>query len=52
MLGLLFCGLVVAGFAFSFAATWPRPIPNAEFIARGCWLIAAVLWAVFGGVSL
>lgn len=44
MLNLLFVLAVLLGFIFKFLAT--RPVNYAERIAWGCWLVAAVLWAV------
>jgi hypothetical protein len=43
-MNLIFIVLILLGFAFKFLATWP--ITYAERIAWGCWLIAAVIWAI------
>lgn len=44
MLSLLFALSVLLGFVFWFMATWP--VNYAERIARGCFLVAAVVWTV------
>ena len=46
---MLFDILVLAGFLFHFLATWP--VNYASRIAWGCWLAAAIIWAIpaFGG---
>jgi hypothetical protein len=49
MLSLLFVLAVLLGFIMKFLATWP--VNFAERIAWGCWLLAAVLWAI-GRVGL
>ncbi len=41
---LLFVILVLLGFVFHFLATFP--VTYAGRIAWGCWLIAAILWAI------
>jgi hypothetical protein len=41
---LLFVLLVLLGFIFKLLATFP--VNYAERIAWGCWLAAAVIWAV------
>lgn len=41
---LLFTALVVLGFLFRFLATYP--VNYADRIAWGCWLAAAIIWAV------
>lgn len=41
---LLFTILVLLGFVFKFLATWP--VNYAERIAWGCFLAAAILWAI------
>lgn len=41
---LIFVLLVVAGFLFWFLATFP--VNFAERVARGCFLGAAILWAI------
>lgn len=42
-LNLLFALFVVVGFLAWFAATWP--VKYAERAARGCFFIAALIWA-------
>lgn len=41
---LLFVILVLAGFIFHFLSTWS--VAYADRLAWGCWLAAAILWAV------
>lgn len=41
---LIFVLFVLSGFLFQFLATFP--VPYAARIAWGCWLVAALLWAV------
>ena len=43
MLTVLFAIFVVVAFATWFAATWP--VGHAERVARGCFLVAACIWA-------
>jgi hypothetical protein len=43
-MNLLFVLLVLLGFVFWFLATFP--VPWAERVARGCFLMAALLWAI------
>lgn len=45
LMTLLFVLFVVLGFAFHFLATFPTG-PYVTRIAWGCWLIAALVWAV------
>jgi hypothetical protein len=47
-LHLIFVLLVILGFVFMFASTWPTPPFPSTRIAWGCWLIAALLWALAG----
>lgn len=42
---LIFVILVVVGFVFKLLATWPVS-PYCERIAWGCWLGAALVWAL------
>lgn len=44
MLAMLFVLLIVVGFILWFLATWP--VPFAERIARGCFMVAAFIWAL------
>lgn len=44
---ILFTLLVLLGFLFHFLATFPVT-PWSNRIAWGCWLAAAILWAVPG----
>lgn len=44
-LRLAFVLLVVLGFAFRFAAACGAP-PLAMRLAWGCWLVAALIWAL------
>ncbi len=44
MMSLLFVLAVVIGFIAKFLATFP--VNYAERVAWGCWLLAAVLWAL------
>lgn len=49
---LVFTLCVVLGFVFHFLATFPTG-PYCTRIAWGCWLVAAVIWALGqSGVSL
>jgi hypothetical protein len=49
---LIFVILVVLGFVFQFVATWPVPqFPWSARLAWGCWLVAALLWALAGADS-
>lgn len=41
---MLFVAFVIAGFIAKFLATFP--VNYAERVAWGCWLVAAVLWAI------
>lgn len=41
---ILFALLVILGFLFHFLATWP--VSYATRIAWGCWLAAAIIWAL------
>lgn len=43
-MGLLFVLALLFGFVFWFLATWP--VPYAERVARGCFLLAAILWSI------
>jgi lipopolysaccharide export LptBFGC system permease protein LptF len=51
MLHVLFILAVVVGFIMWFLATWP--VPYGERIARACFAVAAVIWAIdaFGGAG-
>jgi hypothetical protein len=44
MMNLLFVLAVVVGFVMWFLSTWP--VPYGERIARGCFVVAAVIWAL------
>lgn len=41
---LLFVLFVLLGFVFHFLATFP--VNYASRIAWGCWLVAAIIWAI------
>ena len=43
---LVFVILVVLGFGFHFLATWPTGQFPASRFAWGCWLAAALVWAL------
>jgi hypothetical protein len=51
-LHLVFVFLVVLGFIFNFAATWPAPFPGAR-LGWGCWMVASLIWAMgsIGGAA-
>ncbi len=44
-LNWLFLVLIVIGFLFWFVASLPPQSPWSERIARGCFLLAAMIWA-------
>lgn len=44
MMSLLFVIFVLVGFVAWFLATFP--VNYAERVARGCFLVAAILWAI------
>jgi hypothetical protein len=45
-MGIVFAILVVLGFAFQFAGTWPVPNFPSSRLGWGCWLVASLLWAI------